>query len=410
MPLQLWLWLESTKLVMYSIDKIKYMKVNIKNKYAKDGVNIENESDFSKYAGSICKASYKNSKHVQVHDFSQGSFRGPRPITFKNLPKNFFIEGSTDGIGTKGILIDAAKSHKTAAYDIIAMTASDITRYGGLSLVFINVLDVVSVGEEKSEERKLYKELMSGLGEVVKKENIVILKGETAQMGVCLGSEITDSKSKLNWSGMMLGVYTKEKMITGKTVKPGQVIIALKENGFRSNGISSVRKAFQKQFGDKWWENKEAQQHIKLAATPSVLYDKFVTTLHGWHNKSFKAEIKLHAVVHLSGGAIKEKLGKDILFPKGLGANIPDLWEPPEIMKNAALWRGIDDEEFYETWNGGQGMLLIIDKKDVEKCVKRAKDFGIQAKVAGLITKDKKIEIDSKLNINTKIVYHDKAK
>lgn len=378
------------------------------SKYAKDGVNIENESDFSKYAGSICKASYKNSKHIKVHDFSQGSFRGPRPITFKNLPKNFFIEGSTDGIGTKGILIDAAKSHEMAAYDIIAMTASDITRYGGLSLVFINVLDVVSVGEDKSEERKLYKKLIDGLGEVTKKENIVVLKGETAQMGVCLGSEITDSKTKLNWSGMMLGVYTKEKMITGKTVKPGQVIIALKEQGFRSNGISSVRKAFQKKFGIKWWEEKQAEKFIQLAAAPSILYDKFVTTLHGWHNKNpkdFKAEIKLHAVVHLSGGAIKEKLGKDILFPKGLGANIPDLWDPPEIMKLAAGWREIDDEEFYETWNGGQGMLLIIDKKDVEKCLKRAKDFGIQAKVAGVITKNPEIQIDSKLNLGKKIFY-----
>lgn len=381
------------------------MKNKKENKYTKDGVNIENESDFSKYAGAICKDSYKNSKHVHVHDFSQGSFRGPRPISFKNLPKNFFIEGSTDGIGTKGILIDAAKSHKNAAYDIIAMTASDITRFGGLSLVFINVLDVVSVGEEKSEERKLYKQLMDGLGEVTKKENLVVLKGETAQMGVCLGSEIVDSKSKLNWSGMMLGVYTKEKMITGKSVKAGQVIIALKEQGFRSNGISSVRKAFKNKFGDKWWEVKEAQGYIKQAAAPSVLYDKFVTTLHGWHNKTFKPEVKLHAVVHLSGGAIKEKLGKDILFPKGLGAKINDLWDPPEIMRLAAKWREIDDEEFYETWNGGQGMLLIVDKKDVSKTLKRAEDFGVQAKVVGVITKNPEVQIDSKFNPGSKIMY-----
>jgi phosphoribosylformylglycinamidine cyclo-ligase len=374
--------------------------MNKQSKYSKDGVNIELEADFSRYAASICKDSYKNSRFIKVHDFAKGHFRGPRPFTFKNLPKNFYVEASTDGIGTKGILIDAAQTHKNAAYDIIAMTASDITRYGGLPAVFINVLDVVSVGKEKSHARKKYMDLMKGLGDVAKKENLVVLKGETAQMGVSLGSEIIESQTKINWSGMMLGVYTKKKLITGATIKPGQVIIALKENGFRSNGISSVRKAFRKKFGDKWWAVKEAKDYIVQAAMPSVLYDRYIATLHGWYNENFKEEVKIHSIIHLSGGAIKEKLWKDILLPKKLSAEIKDLWEPPQIMKEVARWRGIDDEEFYETWNGGQGMLLVVDKKDAEKTLKRAKQFGIQAKVSGVITKEKisKINLLSKLN------------
>lgn len=374
--------------------------MNKQSKYSKDGVNIELEADFSRYAASICKGSYKNSRFIKVHDFAKGHFRGPRPFTFKNLPKNFYVEASTDGIGTKGILIDAAQTHKNAAYDIIAMTASDITRYGGLPAVFVNVLDVVSVGKEKSHARKKYMDLMKGLGDIAKKENLVVLKGETAQMGVSLGSEIIESQTKINWSGMMLGVYTKKKLITGATIKPGQVIIALKENGFRSNGISSVRKAFRKKFGDKWWAVKEAKDYIVQAATPSVLYDRYIATLHGWYNKNFKEEVKIHSIIHLSGGAIKEKLWKDILLPKKLSAEIKDLWEPPQIMKEVARWRGIDDEEFYETWNGGQGMLLVVDKKDAEKTLKIAKQFGIQAKVSGVITKEKisKINLLSKLN------------
>lgn len=241
---------------------------------------------------------------------------------------------------------------------------------------------------------------MKGLGDVAKKENLVVLKGETAQMGVSLGSEIIESQTKINWSGMMLGVYTKKKLITGATIKPGQVIIALKENGFRSNGISSVRKAFRKKFGDKWWAVKEAKDYIVQAATPSVLYDRYIATLHGWYNENFKEEVKIHSIIHLSGGAIKEKLWKDILLPKKLSAEIKDLWEPPQIMKEVARWRGIDDEEFYETWNGGQGMLLVVDKKDAERTLKRAKQFGIQAKVSGVITKEKisKINLLSKLN------------
>ena len=379
-----------------------------KNKiYAKDGVDVEEEASFSSFAGSVCKASYQNSPFVEVHDLSGGSFRGPRPFTFKNLPDGYMIEASTDGIGTKGIIIDAAKTHRLAAYDLVAMTASDITRFGGVPLILINVFDTTSIGNKGDEVSETYKSAISGLGEVAKESKIVVLKGETAQMGVAIGSEITDSKTKLNWSGTMIGAYHKDKMVTGESIAPGQVVVALKENGFRSNGISSVRKALKEKFGNEWWNNIEAKESIKLASVPSVLYDMYVNTLHGWFNADFKPEIKIHSIIHLSGGALKEKLAKDILFPKKLSAELFDLWEPPQIMKQCAEWRKITDEEFYEVWHGGQGMLLIIDEKDAEYAIKRGSDFGIEAKVVGKITKEEnpQVSIISKLNIGNKIIY-----
>jgi len=382
-------------------------KLTKKKIYSQDGVDVEEESLFSSFAGSVCKASYNNSSFVKVHDLSGGNFRGPRPFLFKNLPKGYFIEASTDGIGTKGILIDAAKTHHLAAYDIIAMTASDITRFGGVPLIFVNVFDTSTIGNVGDKTNAIYKSAIRGLGEIAKKEKIVILKGETAQMGDAIGSEIADSKTKLNWSGMMIGAYHKDKMITGKSLAPGQVIIALKENGFRCNGISSVRKALREKFGIKWWENTKAKESIRLAATPSVLYDKFINTLHGWFKKDFKSEIKIYAIVHLSGGAFREKLAKDILFPRKLSAEIYDLWEPPIIMKQCKEWRKINDEEFYEVWNGGQGMLLIVEAKDAEYCIKRAKQFEIEAKVVGKITKESepRVSIESKLTPGKIIVY-----
>jgi len=375
--------------------------------YATDGVDVEEEALFSAFAGGVCKASYQNSPFIDVHDFSGGGFRGPRPFSFKNLPEGYFIEASTDGIGTKGILHDAAHTHHLAAYDIIAMTASDITRFGGLPLVFINVFDTVSIGEKGDEVSETYKSAIAGLGEVAKKEKIVLLKGETAQMGDAIGSEIKDSKTKLNWSGTMIGAYHKDKMITGETLAPGQAIVALKENGFRCNGISSIRKALQMKFGKEWFKNPEAKESIQKCATPSVLYDTYINTLHGWFAKDFKPEVKIHALVHLSGGALREKLAKDLLLPRRLSAELTDLWEPPNIMRECAFWRNIHDEEFYEVWHGGQGMLLLVDEKDADYCIKRAKDFGVEAKVAGKISKtaEPQVVIDSKLTPGKKIIY-----
>jgi phosphoribosylformylglycinamidine cyclo-ligase len=375
--------------------------------YSKDGVDVEEESLFSSFAGSVCRASYNNSQFVDIHDFSGGSFRGPRPFTFKNLPEGYFIEASADGIGTKGILIDAARTHGLAAYDIIAMTSSDITRFGGIPLVFINVFDTTTIGNEGDEVSEAYKSAIRGLGEVAKKEKLVVLKGETAQMGDAIGSEIKDSKTKLNWSGVMIGAYHKDKMITGETLAPGQVIIALKENGFRCNGISSVRKALREKYGSEWWQNPGAKENIRLCAEPSVLYDTYINTLHGWFDKDFKPEVKIHSIVHLSGGALKEKLSKDILFSKGLSAELDNLWEPVQIMRDCAEWRKISDDEFYEVWHGGQGMLLIVDESDAKHCIDRAKDFEVQARVVGKVTKETepKVTIKSKLTEGKIIIY-----
>ncbi|MCA9363697.1 hypothetical protein KC727_00565 [Candidatus Kaiserbacteria bacterium] len=356
--------------------------------YAEDGVDVAEEASFSSFAGEICRGSYNNSPFVEVQDLSEGQFRGPRPVKLNGLPDGYMTEASSDGLGTKGILIDAAGAQETAAYDLIAMVATDITRYGGVPLFFNNILDLVEVGATGSEVNLKYKGLLKGLGEAAKETKAVILKGETAQMGACIGSEIADSPTRFNWGATMIGAYHKDKMITGNTVAAGQKIIALKEQGFRCNGISSVRKALKMQYGDAWWENEDAKEDIKAAAAPSVLYDTFVNTIHGWYAEDWKPEVTIHAIVHVTGGGIREKFAKDLVMERGLSATLDNLFEPPTIMRKCALWRGVKDEEFYEMWNGGQGMLLVVEAADAEHAVKRAGDFGLEAQICGEITKE----------------------
>ncbi len=76
-------------------------------------------------------------------------------------------------------------------------------------------------------------------------------------------------------------------------------------------------------------------------------------------------------------------------------------------MRDCAEWRKITDEEFYEVWHGGQGMLLIVDESEAYHSIKRASDFNIEAKIVGKITKEinPKVSIISKLTINKKIIY-----
>jgi phosphoribosylaminoimidazole (AIR) synthetase len=111
--------------------------------------------------------------------------------------------------------------------------------------------------------------------------------------------------------------------------------------------------------------------------------------------------IKMHLIVHLSGGAFESKLGKDMLAPQNLSAYFGDLFNPPKIMRDCAKWRGLSDRECYKTWNGGQGALVVINPEDVGLFMRNARRFGIEARVAGKISKKMKgytVKIKSKFN------------
>jgi len=267
------------------------------------------------------------------------------------------------------------------------MCNMDLTRNGGLGLVFNNVLDIATLGEPGSPIHQAFIELIEGLGEVACRLGVVVFRGETAELSACISSENPAAGVKFNWSGTMLGVYHRRLMITGETLASGMLVMALRERGFRANGISSVRKALAMRFGVEWWANSEAMPYIQAAAEPSVLYDPFLQDLNGWHEPNFQPVVKIHGIVHLSGGAFEGKLGNDILFPRGLSAELDNLYNPPAIMRDCADWRGLDDDECYRTWNGGQGALAVISPDDLSQFLKTATRYGIEAVCCGLITK-----------------------
>lgn len=351
--------------------------------YKQDGVNISAGDAFSAFTGQLCRDSYGNSPFVKVADLSQGNFRGPRGWRLVDLPDECLLTSAVDGIGTKVVLIDAARSYQFAANDVVAMCAMDITRYGGLPLVFTNIFDVGTLGEIGSETYGHCQAIMMGLAALADQHGYVLLTGETAELGVCVGSENPDASVRFNWGGCMSGVYHPDKMILGDTLAPGQVVIVFQDT-FRSNGISSVRRALAACYGKKWWDNPGASDDIRACAFPSVQYDRMFNHLHGWFDPHLRSMVQLHLVVHLSGGAFKGKLGS-VLQPLGLTAELDNLFEPPVIMRQCAEWRGMDSEGCYETWNGGQGALAVVDERDISMVARMAALCGVSMQVAGRI-------------------------
>lgn len=369
--------------------------------YTKDGVDVELGDDFSAYAAGICRSTWKRSRFADIKDFAPKNFRGPRGLRFKNLPAGYYLDFPSDGVGTKVGIITEAGLHRHAGHDLVAMGASDITRWGGVPLAVSNVLDVSTLGAPGSPTYKAMAQLVLGLGEACSEQGIVLMRGETAELGPFVGSENPDALTKFNWAGCVVGAYHPRRVLTGRSIKPGDRVVALRENGFRSNGLSTVRKALKLRFGDNWWDHPQGRAVATRAGQPSVLYDRFLAKINGWYSPHFEPRVPVKSIVHISGGGMPSKFGKDILFPLGLSAMLDNLWLPPHIMAECAEWRRLEegvpfaDEDVYRTWNGGQGMLVVMHPREVGRFVNFAKADGVEAKEAGEIFRPGKGESPS---------------
>lgn len=391
--------------------------------YAKDGVNTTSANSLSKKAYKVGIDSYKNSPAVIIVNRTKGHFRGLRGFVVKlefiavalkyrlgisiaqarKIAQKMYWVAGVDGAGTKTMLTDAARNHFFSFWDPWAMVGSDQTRYGALPVIFMDVLDVSTLGNPGDEVHELFCSMFDGLAKIAKEQKFVIYNGETAELGVAVGSDNHAAVTKYNIAGTVIGIGHPAFEITGKNMKPGMPIVAICENGFRSNGVSSVRKAFKMLSNDDInFYSKVDPQLLKQAAEPSVLYDYFLSEMNGWYPKEYKGRYYPHGVAHISGGGIVEKFGEDLLFRNKLSAVLDNLNDLPEPMRVIAEARGFSDEEFYKTLNGGHAALLVIDPNAVDEYIARGKKQNLQIRHIGTTTETKPGELPV-LTIHSKL-------
>jgi len=173
-------------------------------------------------------------------------------------------------------------------------------------------------------------------------------------------------------------------------MKPGDAVIALRSRGFRSNGFSLVRKVLEAQLGPNWHNEKfeDGRTWGEVALTPSIIYSPLVSHL---RDRGFD----LHGVSHITGGGVPDKFGR-ILKVNGLGAFLPNLFDPHPFMKHLQGLGQLPEEQVYRLWNMGNGMLLVVDPGDLAPVLMAIHETGYQAMPAGEITPDPVIRIMGK--------------
>ena len=358
--------------------------------YSKSGVNIDLGDEASKILYDAAKATFDNRKGnigeviVPFDDFS-----GVRVIDVSNLPPGSLMCMGFDGVGTKVEIAQRMGDHSTIAFDLFAMVCDDAVLRGAEPVLMGSVLDVNSLGRGNENNIELIKQLADGYIKAAKEANVAVINGELAELGNGVGGV---GKFKYNWCSGLVWFANKDRLITGEKVAVGDSIVVLEETGFRSNGLSLVRRVFEDKYGDEWhnteFEGKKLGNYVLI---PSKIYSSFIVHLNG----GFQTEgcCTIHAVSHLTGGGIPGKLGR-VLKPSGLGADLKNLFSPSKAMLHCQDVGEVKDTEAYKTWNMGQGMAIITPEP--EKVIAEASKFGINAKLAGTVISEAKIKITSR--------------
>jgi len=196
------------------------------------------------------------------------------------------------------------------------------------------------------------------------------------------------------WSAAAVGVVAKDRVIRPETIEPGDAVISLRSAVVRSNGFSLVRKILSDKFGAQWHKQewKDGTSWGEVMLTPSIVYHAAVLALIGRFGQERAVPVK--GISHITGGGIPSKLQR-ILKKSGLGAELTDLWPPHDALADLIKLGDVPTEEAYDTWNMGNGMMIVVAEEHAERTIKILKDQGIDAKKAGMISKDPTIVLNA---------------
>ena len=322
--------------IVYRED-IGFFEKNKETVYGQCGVNIEEGDLVVKKIKNNVKSTFN--KNV-VGDF--GDYCGFYNI--KDIIVNMeepLIVTSIDGVGTKTNFVlkylGIKEGLKSLGYDIVNHCVNDIIVKGSIPLY---ITDYIANNKIVSDNISYFVE---GISEACKYNNIVLLGGETAELSN------TYVGSNYEIVGNITGIIDRKNMINGKKdIKEGDYIYGLRSNGLHTNGYSIVNKLYE--------TIDENEINTRKYLMPYFL------NYHRSYLKEMKyieSKIKVNGYCHITGGGYNniERILDNSL---GVKLNIP-LYEPYVYIKNKM---NISEEEIYNIFNCGYGMLIFIDEKN----------------------------------------------
>ena len=347
-------------------------------------MHSNSKSDAYASAGVDITAGYKAVELMKAHvartvisskSSDIGGFGGLFELDITDMPHPVLVSG-TDGVGTKLKLAFLMDKHDTVGIDCVAMCVNDVICCGAKPLFF---LDYIACGKNYPEK---IASIVGGVAEGCVQSGCELIGGETAEMP---GFYPID---EYDLAGFTVGAVDRSKVINNKSMKAGDVVIALPSSGVHSNGFSLVRKVFDVENCDLKAPNEKlgGQSLGETLLTPTKIYVKPMLALMN--------EVTVKGVSHITGGGFYENIPRSI--PDGLCAKIDkSSVRVLPIFKLIEEVGGITERDMFNTFNMGVGMSVVVAKEDAERALAILRANGEDAYLIGEITEsDEKIILE----------------
>ena len=335
-----------------------------------------------KKAGVDIEAGYKSVELMKEHVKKTmrpevlgglGGFSGAFSLSkIKDMEDPVLLSG-TDGCGTKVKLAIIMDKHSTIGIDAVAMCVNDIACAGGEPLFF---LDYIACGKNYPEK---IADIVKGVAEGCLQSEAALIGGETAEHPGLMPEDDYDL------AGFAVGVCDRKEMITGESLKAGDVLIGMASTGVHSNGFSLVRKVFEQEMtaeGLNTYYDCLGKTLGEALLAPTRIYVKALTSIK-------KAGVAVKACSHITGGGFYENVPR--MLKDGVRAVIKkDSYEVPAIFKLLQEKGNIAEEMMYNTFNMGIGMIVAVDPADAEKAMEAIRAAGDTPYVIGSIEEGEK--------------------
>lgn len=294
-----------------------------------------------------------------------GGFAGLFRFDSAKYREPILVSG-TDGVGTKLKIAHLMRRHDTIGIDLVAMCVNDIVVCGAEPLFF---LDYFATGKLDPLHAA---EVVGGIAEGCRQAGCALIGGETAEMPSMY------AEGDYDLAGFAVGVVDRPRMVDGRTIVPGDVVVGLASTGLHSNGYSLVRKLLFEVEGlavdDRLPELTDPLGSVLL--TPTRIYAKTVSALMQRH--------RLKGIAHITGGGITENLPR--IFPPGCAAVIDrTAWTPHPVFSLLQSRGAISDDEMLRTFNMGLGLLLVVAADEADAVRAGAEALGERARIVGTI-------------------------
>lgn len=310
--------------------------------YADAGVSIDNANLAVAKIREYARSTFNERTLTEI-----GSFGGMFSAAFPQMDEPILV-ASADGVGTKLKLAFETGIHNTVGADLVNHCVNDILVQGARPLFF---LDYFATGKL---EPDVTAAVVEGIARACRENGCVLLGGETAEMP----SMYADGEYDL--AGFIVGVVDKPKVIDGKSIVPGDVVLGIPSTGLQTNGYSLARKLFFEIGG----------------YTPDSYFDELGTTvgeaLLATH-ASFLPQIGplldtgvIKGLVHITGGGFLENIPR--ILPEGVSVEI-DRGTWPELPIFAVMQRlgNVEGQEMFRTFNMGIGMIVVCSETEKER-------------------------------------------